>query len=106
MLGRGGEEDPCVPRATLLKIQRDPKRICPRFELTEDNEVLAEIAWFAVKLGGDHPLFHKLFDLHTAELSPEGKRRAFLTVVRAVSDEGIAARIKAERERALKVNRE
>jgi hypothetical protein len=102
MRGIGGTEEPCVPRLTLLKIQRDPKRICPRYELTEENEALGEIAWFAVKLGGDHPLFHKLFDLHTSELSAEGKRRAFLTIIRAVSDDGIAARIKAERERALR----
>lgn len=99
---RGGTEDPCVPASTILKIQRNPTRVCPRYELLEENEALAEIAWFAVKLGGDHPLFHKLFDLQSEGLSPEGKRLAFLQVIRAVSDDGIAARIKAARERALR----
>jgi hypothetical protein len=99
---RGGREDPCVPPHTLRKIQQDPTRVCPRFELTPENEALAETAWFAVKLGGDHPLFAKLFDLQSADLDAESRLAAFYRIISAVSDPGIAARIKAERERALR----
>lgn len=99
---RGGREEECVPRATLLKIQQDPERVCPRIELTPDNEVAAEIAWFAVKLGGDHPLFGQLFNLQTAHMDAESRLALFYRIVAAVSDPGIAARIKAERERAHK----
>jgi hypothetical protein len=102
MLGRGGKEDPCVPRSTLLKIQKDPKRVCPRFELTPENAPLAELAWFAVKLGGDHPLFQMLFDMHSDGLDAEQKMAAFYRVIGAVSDPGISARIKTARERALR----
>lgn len=99
---RGGREEPCVSPIVLAKIQEDPARVCPRVELLEENLPLAEIAWFAVKLGGDHALFHKLFDLHTEGLDQETKLAVFRRIVNAVSDEGIAARIKAERERALR----
>jgi hypothetical protein len=102
MRGIGGSEEPCVNRITLLKIQRESKRVCPRFELDADNEVLAAIAWFAVKLGGDHPLFSKFFDLQTAGLDNEARLAVFGRILSAVSDEGIAARIKAARERALR----
>ncbi len=97
---RGGDEEPCVPTHTLRKIQADPTRVCPRVELLPENEALAEVASFAVKLGGDHPLFDKLFDLQTAECDAEAKLAAFYRIIGAVSDTGIAARIKAERERA------
>jgi len=99
---RGATEDPCVPPHHLKKIQMDPKRVCPRVELTEENRTLAEIAWFAIKLGGDHPLFNKLFDLHTVELGPEQRLAIFYRIIAAVSDDGIAARIKGERERAAR----
>ncbi len=97
---RGGKEEPCVPTHTLLKIQRDPSRVCPRIELLPENEAVSEVAMFAVKLGGDHPLFDKLFDLKTAECDAESKLAAFYRIIGAVSDPGIAARIKAERQRA------
>jgi hypothetical protein len=86
----------------LLKIQRETNRYCPRFELSPENEALAAIAWFAVKLGGDHPLFEKLFDLQTADLDHEARLAVFYRIMAAVSDEGIAARIRAARERALR----
>lgn len=99
---RGGKEDPCVSTLMLDKIQRETKRYCPRVDLLDDNEPLAEIAWFAVKLGGDHALFHKLFDLHTEGLDRETRLNVFRRIVMAVSDEGIAARIKAERARSVR----
>lgn len=97
---RGGKEEPCVPTHMLLKIQKDTSRVCPRIELLPENEPLAEVASFAVKLGGDHPLFNKLFDLQTAKCDAESKLAAFYRIIGAVSDPGIAVRIKAERERA------
>jgi hypothetical protein len=99
---RGGREEECVPRATILRIQQDPTRLCPRVELQPENEVAAEVAWFAVKLGGDHPLFGQMFTLQTSEMGAEDRLRLFYRVIGAVSDPGIAARIKAERERALR----
>lgn len=104
---KGGKEDPCVPRHALLKLQLNPDgsptgQFCPRFELRPENVPLAEIAWFAVKLGGDHPLFSKLFDMQAEGLDPEAKLAAFYKVINAVSNDGIAARIKAARERALR----
>ncbi len=103
MGGLGGTEDPCVPAHMILKIQReDPKAYCPRVTLLEENEVAAEVAWIAVKLGGDHPLFRQTFDLVTAEMDSESRLRLFYRVLSAVSDPGVAARIKAARERALR----
>lgn len=98
---RGGQEEPCVNRGTLLKLQAGG-RLCPRVELRDDNEVPAQLSWFAAKLGGDHPLWHKLFDLHSEQLDQQSRLNLFFAVIEAVSDEGIAGRIRAARERAAK----
>lgn len=101
MRGRGGTEEPCVNAEVIRRIQAQGG-ICPRVELREDNEIPAQLAWFASKLGGDHPLWHKLFDLHTAEATHEERLDLFFLVIDAVSDPGISARIKSARERALR----
>jgi hypothetical protein len=102
MGGRGGTEEPCVNETTIRTIQAKSKtQHCPRVVLTEENEVLAEIAWFAVRLGGDHPLFEKIFNLHTVLLSHEERLAVFERVLAAVSEPGITARIKAARKRDL-----
>jgi hypothetical protein len=99
--GVGGTEEPCVPLHQIRKIQEDPSRVCPRVRLLPENEVAAEVAWFAVKLGGDHPLFRHAFDLQTQDMDASSRLSLFYRVIGAVSDEGIAARIKAARKRAL-----
>jgi len=98
---KGGTEEPCVNTTMLVQLQ-SKGQICPRVDLREDNEVPAQLAWFAAKLGGDHPLWHKLFDLHTSEMDPESRLNLFYAVIGAVSDPGISGRIKAARERAAK----
>lgn len=105
MRGLGGTEDPCVNIETIKKAQAAGS-ICPRVELREDNEIPAQLAWFAAKLGGDHPLWHKLFDLHTSDATKDERLALFFLVIDAVSDPGIASRIKFARERAVRESRD
>lgn len=98
---KGGDEPPCVNKTMMLQLQAKGQ-LCPRIELREDNEVPAQLAWFAAKLGGEHPLWHKLYDLQSASLDEDAKLRLFFAVIDAVSDPGIAGRIKAARERAVR----
>lgn len=102
---RGGEEEPCVPPPTLVQMQAKGQA-CPRVDLAPENEVPAELAWFASKLGADHQLFEMLFALHASEASREERLDLFYRVVDAVSDPGISGRIKAARERALREDRQ
>ena len=89
-------EAPCVPWANIAEIQKDPDRLCPRFELSEENATLGELALSAVRIGTDNPLWHRLFDLHTSELAPKDRRQVLYKVMHALSDEGVAARIKQQ----------
>lgn len=102
---RGGEEEACVAPPALVQMQAKGQ-LCPRVDLLPENEVPAELAWFASKLGGDHPLFGMLFNLHTSDASKEDRLDLFFRVVDAVSDPGISGRIKAARERALREDRQ
>ena len=101
MMGVGGEEDPCVPWANIKAIQKDPERICPRFVLFEDQGPAGELALAAARIGTDHALWHKLFDMHAEGLDPEERRGLLYTVLGVLSDEGVAARIKQQRDKAI-----
>jgi hypothetical protein len=103
MGGTNGKEEPCVPTPTLLKIQKGG-RTCPRYEIADGDEVIAELAMLGAKLGADHPLFDKLFDLHTEEWPREERLALFYRIVDIVSDSLISAKIKAARERSSKAN--
>lgn len=100
MMGVGGEEAPCVPWANIKVIQKDPDRICPRFELFEGQAPAGELALAASRIGTDHALWHKLFDMHAEGLEREERRGLLYTVMTVLSDEGVAARIKQQREKA------
>jgi hypothetical protein len=104
MGGGKGTEEPCVPPHTIRKIQAEG-RICPRYVLLPENEVAAELAMIACKVGADHPLFETLFRLHTKGESKGDSLRLYYQIVAAISDDGISARIQSARERALRESR-
>lgn len=103
-MGRaGGEEEPCVGRDTLLKIQARG-RTCPRYEIPPEDEVIADLAMLAARIGMDHPLWDKLFDLHSSALGAPWKLALLYRVIEIVGDPLISAKIKAEREKSAKSN--
>jgi len=85
----------------IQKIQREG-RICPRYTIPDEDDVAAELCFFAARIGADHSVYQQLFALHTEGQPTEVKIGLFRRVLEVVSDPGIAARIKAARERALK----
>ncbi len=100
---RGGEEEPCVSRAHILKIQEsDPEAYCPRVDLMDGSEAAAELALFAARVGADNLVWAKLFDLHVAGLDAEDAMSLYRQALNALGDELISAKIKASRERERK----
>lgn len=94
-----GSNDPCVSWLALKDFQaRNPAQLCPRVELLPENELPAELALSAVKIGADHALWGRLFDLHTDGWEKEARLDLLYRVLNAAGNADVVARVKAQRE--------
>ena len=91
-----------MPWANIRQIQKDPARICPRYELNADNQAAGELALAGIRFGTDHPLWTKLFDIRTDGWKPGRRHRLLYRIMAGLADPEVAARIKAARAKAAK----
>jgi hypothetical protein len=83
-------------------MQESSGRICPRVDLAPENEVPAELALAAVRLGADHPLWGRLFDIHADGLDREDKSALLYRVMGGAGHPDVVARMKRLRDRGKK----
>ncbi len=87
----GGSEDPCVPEHFLKVIRGKEDRPCPRVELEPDNAIAANLFSLAIS---DHAGLTPLwFETLTEGMDSEERRAVMGRVVRALTDEEVAARV-------------
>lgn len=95
---QGGAEEPCLSFDSLRDLQARSDALCPYVQLDPCNRTAAELALAAVRLGADHPLWARMFDILSEGASRADRMELFYRVLFAVGDPGIAARVKRIRE--------
>ena len=97
-----GEGEPCISWKSLEMMQAHGGPLCPRVELLPGNEVAAELALTAVRLGADNALWGRLFDIHCQEKTAEQKLDLLYRVMAGAGHEDIQARMQRLRQQQKK----
>jgi hypothetical protein len=95
---QGGKEEPCVSFDSIRDWQARTDQLCPLVELLPTNRTASELAVAAVRIGADHPLWQRLWEILTEGMSGEDRMALLYRVLNAVADPGVAARVKRLRE--------
>lgn len=94
---QGGKGEPCISWQSI-RVMQAQGRLCPLVELLPSNRVAAELSIAAIRVGGEHPLWGRIFDLHTEGMEAADRIALLYRVMYAVGTESVAARVKRLRE--------
>jgi hypothetical protein len=86
----------------LRDLQERTGQLCPREPLHPENQLPGELALAATRIGADHPLWVRLFEMHTEGFSKEARLALFYRVLNSAGHPDVAARVKRQREQEKK----